>query len=440
MDKFLITGGVPIKGEVGLCGAKNSGFKLMIAALFADQPSTIRNFSKIGDIYSTAETIKSLGGEASLGENHVLQVSGRGLSEQTIAEEDSKVSRASTYFIGPLIHHFGKVILPIPGGCKIGRRPVDRHLEGIKALGAKVKAQGDFYEISAQKLTGSRFKFPKNTHGGTEVMILAAAVAEGETVLENAAAEPEVDDLIAFLNKMGAKIKRIKPRTIVIKGVKSLKAAEHTVMFDRNEAVTFACAALATGGDVFVRDADSRLLEAFLEKVKEAGGGYEIKDNGIRFFNKGPLKATSITTQPHPGFMTDWMALWSVLMTQAQGVSVVHETIFENRFAFVAELEKMGARIEFFNPPVDNPDEVYNFNLEDDSPGAFHAIRIKGPTKLKATKEEISDLRAGATLMLASLIAEGESELTGVEHVDRGYENLDSRLCCLGARIRRVKA
>ncbi len=439
MEKFIITGGKPLLGEVSLCGAKNSGFKLMIAALYADEPTTLHNFSKIGDVLSTAEIIKELGGEVNFGSNHVLTISGKGLKKQNLSEKTGKLSRASTYFIGPLLHRFGRAIIPNPGGCKIGRRPIDRHVEGIRALGAQVKVVDDQYEITAGRLKGGHFTFSKNTHGGTDIMLIAGATAQGEIILENAAAEPEVDDLIAFLNQMGAKITRTEPRTIVIKGVEELHGADYTVMYDRNEAVTFGCAALATKGDVFVLHAEEKNLRAFLEAVEKAGGGYEIERRGIRFYSKGPLKATNITTEPHPGFMTDWMSLWSILMTQAEGESIIHETIFENRFGFVNELKKMGANIELFNPRLDNPAEVYNFNPEDDRPEYFHAARILGPTPLKATTEEISDVRAGASLILASLMAKGESELLGVEHVDRGYENLDSRLRSLGAEIKRVK-
>ena len=440
MNKFLITGGIPLRGEVSLCGAKNSGFKLMIAALYSDKPSTIRNFSKIGDVYSTAEIIQDLGGEVIFKDNHVLQVSSKNLQTQSVSESSGKLSRAATYFIGPLINRFKRVVIPVPGGCKIGKRPVDRHLDGLKALGAEVNIINGHYEITAQRLRGAEFTFPKNTHGGTDIMVIAAVGAVGKTVLHNAAQEPEVDDLIAFLNQMGARIQRIKPRTIVIEGVDSFNPAEYTVMSDRNEAVTFACAALATRGDIFVKKADPRMLNAFLEALDMVGGGYEIKDDGIRFFYKGQLKAVNIATKPYPGFMTDWMALWSILMTQASGTSMVHETIFENRFAFVEELKKMGAKVEMFNPEVENPEGFYNFNIKDDSPDNFHAIKIYGPTKLLATKENIADLRAGASLILASLIAEGESELTGIEHVDRGYEDLDRRLCSLGAKIEKVNA
>lgn len=437
-QKFIIKGGRPLRGEVTLCGAKNSGFKLMIAALYSDIKSTIKNFSKIGDIYTTAEIIKSLGGEVNFFENHILEVSGKGLKKNKFLIRQGRLSRASTYFIGPLLYRFGKAVLPIPGGCKIGQRPIDRHLEGLKALGAEVKAKGNYFEIYANKLKGTRFKFSKNTHGGTDVMIIAAASASGKTVLENAAAEPEVDDLIAFLNKMGGKIKRVRPRTVVIEGVDKFGPAIHSVIPDRNEAVTFACGALATKGDVFVHQADSKVLRAFLEQLDKVGGGFEVCKNGIRFFYKKQLKSCNVLTRPHPGFMTDWMSVWAVLMTQAKGESIIHETIFENRFHFVNELRKMGAKIELFNPKVPHPEIIYNFNIEDDRPEYYHAARIFGPTEFKGTTLYISDVRAGATLILASLIAKGKSDLVGVELVDRGYENLDGRLRTLGADIKRV--
>jgi len=424
-------------GKVGLCGAKNSGFKLMIASLYSDKSCAIHNFSKIGDIYSTAEIINELGGNVTFGKNHILQVSGANMLKQEFSQTTGKLSRASTYFIGPLLYRFGKAIIPVPGGCKIGRRPLDRHIEGIKILGASVKESDSHYEISG-KLKGGRYHFPKNSHGGTDVMIIAAASAEGKTILKNAAAEPEIDDLIAFLNKMGAKIKRTEPRTVEIEGVKEFIPAEYSVMPDRNEAVTFACCALATKGDVLVKKANPKVLEAFLGAVDKIGGGYEIKNDGIRFYYKDELKALNIVTQPYPGFMTDWMTIWMILMTQTKGVSIVHETIFEKRFAFISGLQKMGANIELFNPVVPNPDEIYNFNLEDDKPRNFHAARVVGPTRLQAVEQEIADVRAGASLILASLIARGTSRLAGVEHVDRGYENLEGRLRELGADIKRV--
>lgn len=438
MDKFVITGGKPLTGTVDLCGAKNSGFKLMIAALYSNEFCIIHDFSKIGDILVTAEIIKELGGEVSFEENHTMMVCGNNLNKQEFSVESARLSRASTYFIGPLIHRFGKAVIPMPGGCKIGKRPVNWHLKGLESLGAEIKEKDGYYEISAKKLHGGVFEFPKNTHGGTDVMVIASVCAEGITVLKNAALEPEVNDLIVFLNKMGAKIRRDEGREIIIEGVETLHSCEHNVMKDRNEAVTFGCVALATKGDIFVKRADQKVLESFLKSVEQIGGGYETKDDGIRFYYKGNLKSLNIVTQHYPGFMTDWMPIWMILMTQTKGVSIVHETVHNNRFTYVPELKKMGANIELFNPNVPNPGEIYNFSLEDDSSENFHAAKVIGPTVLKGTEMEISDLRAGASLILASLIAQGKSELTGVEHVDRGYENLDERLRGLGADIERV--
>lgn len=438
MNKFIINGRKPLVGEVELCGAKNSGFKLMIASLFSDENCIINDFSKIGDILATADTIKSMGGNVIFGENHQMQICGKNLERSVLSIENARLSRASTYFIGPMIYRFGKAVVPMPGGCRIGKRPVNWHLEGLKVLGAEVIESDCLYEIKANKLKGGVYNFPKNTHGGTDIMILAAVSAEGETILKNAAMEPEIDDLIIFLNKMGAKIKRVEPRTIVIEGVRKFHGCEHNVMRDRNEAVTFGCGALATKGDVFVKRADKNVLQSFLESVEKIGGGYEIKDGGIRFFYKGNLKSLNIVTCPYPGFMTDWMPIWMILMTQTKGISIVHETVHNNRFTYVPELIKMGANIELFNPIVPNPNEIYNFNSEDDKPEYYHAAKVIGSTTLSGKKMEITDLRAGASLILASLIAQGESELTGVEHVDRGYENLDGRLRSLGANIKRI--
>lgn len=439
MTKFVIEGGRALRGEVDLAGAKNSGFKLMIASLLSEEKSQIKGFSKIGDVFSTAKIVEELGGKVSFKQNHLLEVDGRGIEKFQFSIKTGRLSRASTYFVGPLLYRFGKALIPIPGGCKIGQRPLDRHLLGFEALGAKVKEKNKFYEITAKRLKGTKYRFVKNTHGGTDVMIIASVLAEGETLLENAAQEPEVDDLISFLNSMGAKIKRLKGRRILIQGVEKLGGASYEMMSDRNEAVTFACAALITQGDVMVKRADPQVLQAFLEKLNAINGGFEIRKGGIRFFYQKPLQATRVTTVVYPGFMTDWQGVWTTLMTQAEGVSIVHETIFENRFGFVPDLVKMGAKIELFNPRVRNSEEVYDFNWKDDRPEYRHAARIFGPTPLQSSRFEISDIRAGATLVLAALIAQGKTELSGVEHVDRGYEDLDGRLRQLGARIKRVE-
>jgi len=437
MEKFVIQGGVPLKGEVALAGAKNSGFKLMIASLLSGEKSRIEGFSKIGDVYSTAKIIEELGGKVSFQKNHILEVEGRGLKKFEFSEKTGRLSRASTYFVGPLLYYFGKAIIPIPGGCKIGQRPLDRHLTGFKALGAKIKDCGDYYRITANKFKGATFHFPKITHGGTDAMLISSVLAEGETILENVALEPEVDDLIGFLNSMGAKIKRLGGRKIIIKGVKKLKGTSYRVMPDRNEAVTFACSALITQGDILVKKANPKVLTAFLDKVKKINGGFEIKKEGIRFFWKGQLHPSRVVTKPYPSFMTDWQPLWTTLMTQAKGKSIIIEAVHSWRFAFVRDLIAMGAKIQLFSPKVPNPERFYNFNLEDDRPEYFHAARIFGPTPLRGAQFTISDIRAGATLIMAALVAKGKTQLRGIEHIDRGYENLDGRLRELGAKIKR---
>jgi len=437
MSKFLIDGGCPLKGKVSLLGAKNSSFKLLVAALLSSEESVISNVPQIGDVKVTTEIIKALGGKIKRINAHSFSISGKRIFSFKIPQFLGEKSRSSCMFVGPLLNRFGQAFLPCPGGDKIGRRPIERHLKGLKAMGVEIDYEDGFLKVKAKKLKGAFYCFPKNTHTGTETLIMAAVLAEGKTVLENAAQEPEVDDLVSFLNKMGAKIKRTKPRRVEIQGVRSLKGTRHKVMFDRNEAVTFACAALATKGEVFVKNAEEKNLTAFLRKLKEIGAGFEIKDSGIRFFYKAPLKVKSVTTKPYPGFMTDWQPLWTVLMTQAKGKSVVHETIFENRFGYVPYLQKMGAKIEFFNPQIKNLQKFYNFNLEDDRPDYFHAIRVTGPTKLKGAEIKIPDIRAGATLILAALTAKDRTVLSNIDHIDRGYENLDGRLRSLGAKIKR---
>jgi UDP-N-acetylglucosamine 1-carboxyvinyltransferase len=290
-----------------------------------------------------------------------------------------------------------------------------------------------------QGLNATEYKFSKNTHTGTETMILAAVLAKGTTILENSAEEPEVDELVTFLNQMGAKIVRKDKRTIVIEGVSKLSGTKFRIGPDRNEIVTFAVAAIVTHGDIFVKDINKNGLEEFLIMLQKAGGGFEEKNNGIRFFYKGLLNPTDVTTSFYPGFMTDWQGPWALLMTKANGVSTIHETVYENRFTYVDELKKMGANIKLYNPQVDNPETVYNFNIKDDEKEFFHAAKITGPTVLHNGILSIADLRAGATLVLAALAAKGESVLFGVEHLDRGYEQFEKKLKTLGANIERVK-
>ncbi|HPS40830.1 MAG TPA: UDP-N-acetylglucosamine 1-carboxyvinyltransferase, partial [Candidatus Woesebacteria bacterium] len=278
----------------------------------------------------------------------------------------------------------------------------------------------------------------KNTHTGTETLIMAAVLAKGKTMLENAAEEPEIDDLIVFLNQMGAKIRRRSFRKIEIEGVEKLDGAIHKIMPDRNEAVSYACAAIATSGDIVVENARHRDLKAFLDKLDEIGAGYEIGDYGIRFYYKGPLVATDVETEIYPGFMTDWQPLFATLLCQCRGESIIHETVMQNRFQYVQDLKAMGAKIEYFKPMVKNPDSFYNFNWQDSSASDQHAIKIFGPTDFKGGEFTIHDLRAGATILLAAIAAKGKTILHNIEQVERGYQNIDEKLVLMGAKIERV--
>ncbi len=440
MTKYLITGGTRLKGTVVLRGAKNAGFKALIAALLGDSPSTINNLSEIGDVETTKEVIRSLGGEVEDSGDHSLRVFPQGLSSFDAPRSCGMKSRAATMFAGPLLAKFGQAILPLPGGDRIGSRPIDRHLAGLEALGAEISLKGKtFYIRAPHGLRGGSYRFPKNSHTGTETLIMAAVKARGKTILENAAAEPEVDNLIDFLNKAGAKIKRSEPRRLIIEGVSNLRGVNHEVMPDRNVAVTFACAALATRGDIFIEHADPTVLAAFREQVVKTGGGWEEAKGGLHIFWREPLKSTQVVTGPYPAFMTDWQSLWATLMTQAKGESLIHETVFENRFGYLANLRQMGAHTQLYNPEVSDPAELYNFNLENDRLENFHAVRIFGPSGLRGKEVTINDVRSGATMLLAGMIASGQTRITDeTSQIDRGYEKLEENLVALGAKIERI--
>jgi UDP-N-acetylglucosamine 1-carboxyvinyltransferase len=325
----------------------------------------------------------------------------------------------------------------LPGGDKIGKRPLGRHLKGLEQLGVKWIHENDFLELKTEDLKGTTYRFEKNTHTGTETLIMAAVMAAGTIVLENAAQEPEVDDLINFLNEMGARIRRRSFRVIEIEGVQKLHGAIYKVMPDRNEAVSYACGAIATKGDIVIENARHQDLTAFLDKLEEAGAGYEIGDYGIRFYFKQPLRATDVKTEIHPGFMTDWQPLWATLIAHAHGKGIIHETVMQNRFQYMEQLKQMGADIKPIEIEVDHPEKIYNFNWADRRESDIHAIEINGPTKFKGGEFEVHDLRAGATILLAAISGVGTTTLTNIHQIDRGYENIDYKLRSLGAKIQR---
>ncbi len=426
-----------MRGVVRLGGAKNAAYKLMIASIMADSKSRLLNLPEIADVEMVSEIIEELGGRVWTAGPKTIFIDPLDIRDIAIDARHGEISRASTLFIGPLLAKFGQAKVPLPGGDKIGKRPLGRHLEGLEQLGVEWTHEDDFLTLRTNGLTGTNYKFKKNTHTGTETLIMAAVMAQGKTVLENAAQEPEVDNLIDFLNKMGARIRRRAFRVIEIEGVDHLQGAIHKVMPDRNEAVSYACGAIATQGDIIVENADHRNLTSFLEKLDEIGAGYEVDDYGIRFYYHRPLKAADVTTEIHPGFMTDWQPLWATLIAHAHGRSIIHESVMQNRFQYIDILKKMGADIKPIEVDVAHPEKFYNFNWEDSQQTDIHAVEINGPTEFKGGEFKVPDLRAGATTLLAAISGEGETVLTDVEQIDRGYENIDTKLRSLGANIRR---
>lgn len=443
MEKIIINGGRKLTGTIGVTGAKNVALKAMVAACLTDQVVTIKNVPLISDFMVMVEIIRELGGAVRI-VDHVAYIHMKKFKKEKILLEEAAKIRASAMFLSPLLARMGKAIIPNPGGCRIGARPIDRTIKGLEKMGYSVsyKSNDGFFYLKKNNDFKNReifYKFEKSTHTGTETLIMIAVLLkDAKITLENCAAEPEIDELINLLNQMGAKILRTQERTIIIQGVEKLTGTEFTIGPDRNEIVTLAIAAIVTKGDILVRGAQSVELSSFIQRLELAGGGVKQEKEGLRFYYKGELTSVDVRTSTYPGFMTDWQSPWAILMTQAKGIAVIHETVYENRFGYVEELKKMGANIALFNPEVKNPEEVYNFNLSDNNPSYFHAIRIQGPTKLHNGVVEVSDLRAGATLILAALSAIGESVIFGVEHLDRGYEKLEERLGSLGADIKRV--
>lgn len=437
-DAYVIHGGKSLKGFVQLSGAKNVALKTVIAALLFNGPVELHNIPGIRDIDELIHLIELLGAKTER-KGGTLRIDATALKTHEVDMLHGSKIRTSFLLFAPLLYRFGKASIPNPGGCRIGARPIDRIVNGMKNLGVKVSYESEtgYYNATLSGKPKGSYVFEKPSHTGTEFMIMLSVFCEGTTRIENAALEPEIDDLIAFLNEGGAKIQR-EGAAIVVTGVDSLSQKKpYTIMADRNEAVTYAILGLITGGDVTVSFvADSEFM-TFVSAVKAVGGGVEKTDKGWRFFAKGPLSPSDIVTDAHPGFMTDWQPNWAVLMTQAQGVSTIHERVFENRFAYVAELQKLGAKIEFDMTKRENPKDYYFFNY-DDKKEYKQAIKIFGPQKLHNGVLTVSDLRAGATLAIAALLTKGESVVNGVSIMERGYEKFIDKVINLGGDIKRL--
>ena len=418
-EVFLVEGGRPLSGTVPISGAKNAALKLLAAATLTGERCRFTNVPEIEDVRVMAETLRDLGVVVDHPSENVYEVASGDVEWLFVPLEAAARMRASFILLGPLLARFGRVIISNPGGDRIGRRPVDLHVEAMRALGASIEYRNGYYFATAPgRLRGAEIRFPFVSVMGTENAMLAATLAEGTTVIHPAAQEPEVDDLIAFLQAMGAAVERTYPDTIEIEGRKRLRGAEHRVVPDRIEAGTFIVAAAVTGGRVTLTGAPCDHLGAFIETLGRVGVGLTCGTDTIEVdgtaLHKGGYRATDIVTAPYPGLATDLQPPTAVLLTQATGVSRVHEAIFEDRLEWLGEVRRMGAQIE----------------LRD----AQHAT-ITGPSKLVGKDVEIGDLRAGASLILAALAATGTTTIHGAHHVHRGYENIERTFQDIGASI-----
>lgn len=419
MDKFIIRGGNQLMGSIRISGAKNAALPAMAAAILTDEPVILENIPDVRDIQTERNLLVSMGAEVELGygrAHHRTTLCCRNLANPEAAYELVKTMRASTLVLGPLVARMGRARVSLPGGCAIGARPIDLHINGLEKLGATIIQEHGYIEAVAERLRGGHVIFDKITVTGTEDLMMAATLAEGETLMENCAREPEVSDLAALLIKMGANIEGAGTSTIRIRGVEKLRGARHRIIPDRIEAGTFVVAGALTGGDLTLTNCNPAHLGALLHILEECGVTVQAGLDSVRITNGHSLKAADITTEEYPGFPTDMQAQYMALATQAEGTSVIIENIFENRFMHAQELLRMGANIR-----IEGRKAV-----------------VRGHTPLSGAAVQCSDLRASASLVIGALVAEGETILDRVYHIDRGYERIEEKLRSVGAQIRRM--
>ena len=416
MDKIIVEGGRRLKGEVSISGAKNAALPILISCLLTDGTNTLSNVPHLQDIHSTALLLENLGAKVETQADTVRIDAGGRIHHE--AEYDLvRKMRASVLVLGPLVARLGKARVSLPGGCAIGARPINLHLKGLAALGASIELKHGYVEASAGRLKGADIYFDVVTVTGTENLMMAATLAKGTTVLRNAAREPEIVALADTLINMGADIQGAGTAVITINGVSSLKPVEATIIPDRIEAGTFMMAAVLTRGSISILNSEPDHLGALIDKLRLTGADIEVDGKTVHVNHKGEIQSVDIKTQPYPGFPTDMQAQFMVLMSIANGTSMISETIFENRFIHVSELRRMGADIQV----------------------SGNSAIIKGAPKLSAAQVMATDLRASASLILAGLVAEGTTEVSRVYHLDRGYESLEKKFAALGAAISRVK-
>lgn len=441
MSRYIITGGKTLKGEVSIRGAKNASFKQIVASLLSSETTTLTNLPHISDIEITKSIAQSLGSQINLCGEHCLEISTPKINNFIVPQGTGIKSRSSLMFSAPLLNRLGQATIPIPGGDRLGDRPLDRLIDCFSKMNIHTEETSDSLIFKTDKIKSIHYVFNKSSHTVTETVIMTAVLASGETILENSSQEPEIDDLIKMINSMGGQITRdIKnPSKIIINGVSSLHGTKHQVIPDRNEVVTFACAALATKGFVNILQCEPNDVAAFIKIIEQMGAKVSFGQNELSVFWEKPLKGINIETGPEPMFMTDWQAVFSILLTQSVGCSSIIERVYPNRFQHINNLQKMGAKTTFFNPQINDPTNFYQFNPESDNPNFFHGVKIYGPTKLKPANFVIDDLRAGASTTIAALVAQGVSIIDGVEFIQRGYEKLAERLSALGANIEYIK-
>jgi UDP-N-acetylglucosamine 1-carboxyvinyltransferase len=415
MDKLLIAGSTPLRGEVRISGAKNAALPIMCAALLAAEPLRLANVPRLHDVRTMLRLLEQMGVKATVDGSSVHLDAAR-LDKPFAPYELVKTMRASILVLGPLLARCGHARVSLPGGCAIGLRPVDQHVKGLEALGAEIRVEQGYIEARAGRLKGTRHVMDLVTVTGTENLMMAACLADGVTALENAAREPEVVDLANCLNAMGARVRGAGTDVITVEGVDRLSGASHAIMPDRIETGTFLAAAAATGGAVTLREARADLLDAVIDKLRDAGATVEAENDSIRIEMSRRPKSVSVRTAPYPGFPTDMQAQFMALDAIADGTATVTETIFENRFMHALELARLGAEIET----------------------SGNTAIVRGVRRLQGATVMATDLRASASLVIAGLVAAGETRIDRIYHLDRGYESIEEKLSALGARIRRV--